>query len=75
MVQVPVICGWIAVGTQYRAGSIIEALQDENNHALRALSEKDANGHPTVAFERQRAILSRSGRPNKSETILALLLG
>jgi len=60
--QVPVICGWIAVGTQYRAGSIIDALQDDLTLAYRALPVVGANGNPTTAHERQRAILSRSGR-------------
>lgn len=59
--QVPIICGWIAVGTQYRAGSVNEALQDDNNRAWRVLADLDAHGKPISVFDRQRGILSRSG--------------
>lgn len=50
------------MGTQYRTGSIADALQDEGEHTFRALPDADANDNATVAEEPQRAIVSRSGR-------------
>ena len=57
--QIPVICGWITVGTQSRPGSIAEVLRADKAH--RALEPPVGVASRYTESGEQRAITARSG--------------